>query len=302
MSIQAYWIKNSSIFLLLGILISFGAKGQYFVAGQHPAGAHYADVQPNHHIEVSAGCCMDSSESYTIDLDGNGFSDLNITVSAQHSTQWGQMNELIFEPLRNSRIAVVGEDTCYDNSTPAIVARTDWMAKSFQVGDTINAHEQWMNSTVHLFLNGWNCCFPTPLGHACSASAVQSDTAIFAIQVINGSDTTYAWLRLADLSANTFTVLDYASGRLFSALRRPTIASVSLYPNPVNDKLYIQASNEMKDLHVELYDPMQKLVLSKKLSSSFTSIDLSELPEGFYACILYDKAQMVHRQKLVRVR
>jgi len=72
---------------------------------------------------------------------------------------------------------------------------------------------------------------------------------------------------IVDCSLNTNDVL-------YSSL-------VSLYPNPVNDKLIID--NDLnKSIEIQLYDMNGKIILNKKLEKGTNQLDFSDLPKGIY--------------------
>lgn len=63
--------------------------------------------------------------------------------------------------------------------------------------------------------------------------------------------------------------------------------SVDIYPNPVKDQLNIELSNQ-KELRLELYNSVGKIVLNHTFYNSQHSIDTSDLPDGIYFLSLFD--------------
>ena len=68
----------------------------------------------------------------------------------------------------------------------------------------------------------------------------------------------------------------------------------SIYPNPVNDKLFIQGLSEVSE--ISIYDVLGKLVLSKMASSE---IDVSNLKKGIYLIKVKDQQKEIIK-KLVK--
>ena len=61
--------------------------------------------------------------------------------------------------------------------------------------------------------------------------------------------------------------------------------NISIYPNPTNNVFYIQANGDYKigkNDKYEIYSVSGQLISSDKISSSLTSIDISNLSNGMY--------------------
>ncbi|PCI11821.1 MAG: hypothetical protein COB73_01145 [Flavobacteriaceae bacterium] len=61
-----------------------------------------------------------------------------------------------------------------------------------------------------------------------------------------------------------------------------TLNSISIYPNPVKDQLFIRVSNEIKLLEYKLSNILGKTILSNKFINSNNKLDVSLLNSGMY--------------------
>ncbi len=66
--------------------------------------------------------------------------------------------------------------------------------------------------------------------------------------------------------------------------------SISIYPNPAKDILYIQSKNDV--IKAEIYDATGRLVISTGVSQK--SVSISELPKGNYTIRLFTKDIISH--------
>ncbi len=70
---------------------------------------------------------------------------------------------------------------------------------------------------------------------------------------------------------------------------------ISLYPNPVNQKLNLKIETEDLPMIIEVYDLSGKLVLKDQLVKTHQQMDVSDLDEGVYLV----RIDMVHTAKLI---
>ena len=77
-----------------------------------------------------------------------------------------------------------------------------------------------------------------------------------------------------------------------------TNADVSIYPNPANDKVYINVKNSTEKLDVNIYDIWGKLIQSDKLSDS-GFINIEGLTQGIYMLQLSKGQTLLDNRKLV---
>ncbi len=76
---------------------------------------------------------------------------------------------------------------------------------------------------------------------------------------------------------------------------------MAIYPNPATDELFINMKNETKSMIVEIYNTDGKKVFDKKVVSSFTKVDVSELQSGIYFVnILKDDGTKVNKKVFIK--
>jgi hypothetical protein len=75
------------------------------------------------------------------------------------------------------------------------------------------------------------------------------------------------------------------------------MSSISIYPNPANDVIYVNLGNVLSENSViELYDAIGKLVMSQKVVDSISTLSITNFAKGIYSVrILVDSHQMVKR-------
>ncbi len=62
--------------------------------------------------------------------------------------------------------------------------------------------------------------------------------------------------------------------------------SVSIYPNPVSSKLFIETGNNINSPDVLIIDMLGKVVYKSKIMKNITEIDVSNIPNGSYIILL----------------
>lgn len=68
------------------------------------------------------------------------------------------------------------------------------------------------------------------------------------------------------------------------------IKTLSIYPNPVKEKLFIQLEEYADDLTVQIYDQMGKLVYNEEMTNSSDKIEIAvnHLADGAYTVVVYN--------------
>ena len=74
-------------------------------------------------------------------------------------------------------------------------------------------------------------------------------------------------------------------------------SAISIYPNPANDVIHVNIANITSENSViELYDGVGKLIMSKKVTDSLSSLSIAHLANGIYSVrILVDSHQVIKR-------
>ncbi|MGB5943119.1 MAG: T9SS type A sorting domain-containing protein [Leeuwenhoekiella sp.] len=77
--------------------------------------------------------------------------------------------------------------------------------------------------------------------------------------------------------------------------------SLKIYPNPAKDRLYFKGLEDGKDLRINIYDVLGKLVIDSNVSNQNISngLDISKLNRGIYLVKMDDGSQTV-TQKLIK--
>jgi len=91
-----------------------------------------------------------------------------------------------------------------------------------------------------------------------------------------------------------WTISDDGKDCSTASLDDTNLQRISIYPNPVNDKLFIQCLSEVSE--VSIYDVLGKLVLSKTNTSE---IDVTNLKKGIYLIKIKDQQKEIIK-KLVK--
>lgn len=80
-------------------------------------------------------------------------------------------------------------------------------------------------------------------------------------------------------------------------------AEISIYPNPVQGKLFIKSATDNKILGAEIYDVLGRKIKSNVLnlkSNEMQSIDVSDLKEGMYILNLNENEHRYSRNFMVK--
>ncbi len=95
--------------------------------------------------------------------------------------------------------------------------------------------------------------------------------------------------------ANVNFVINEADQHVTGVISKNKI-NLMLYPNPVQDKLYIQIENRDAGAVIQLYNLTGYLILTQKLENSLTLMDISRLQKGFYLLRIISQNRVVTRR------
>ncbi|MEZ5047544.1 MAG: T9SS type A sorting domain-containing protein [Chitinophagaceae bacterium] len=73
---------------------------------------------------------------------------------------------------------------------------------------------------------------------------------------------------------------------------------VSLYPNPVKDNLHVSI-NHFQNSNINIYDMQGKIVLSKPLKQTATTLSIKGIPSGIYQVKITKANEVLHTEKLI---
>lgn len=74
---------------------------------------------------------------------------------------------------------------------------------------------------------------------------------------------------------------------------------LSIYPNPVKDKLFVSTTNNLSHYNVEIFDVLGELKISEQLKSK--SINVAHLPKGVYFLVVKDVLGNSTTKKFVKL-
>ena len=78
--------------------------------------------------------------------------------------------------------------------------------------------------------------------------------------------------------------------------------SLSAFPNPTSDKLNLSVSDfKSEKLHYELFDMKGKLIVSGRITSNQTSIDMTSLPTAEYLVKLMEGNKKIQTFKILKI-
>ena len=83
------------------------------------------------------------------------------------------------------------------------------------------------------------------------------------------------------------------------SIEENTKNNLSFYPNPVKDKLTIE-NPDFKTYTVRIGDVTGKIVMTVKISSKQTAIDLGNLHKGIYFLIFEENGKIIKKEKLLK--
>lgn len=87
-----------------------------------------------------------------------------------------------------------------------------------------------------------------------------------------------------------------------TAIAPESIAAISVYPNPANDRVTVEftAASEINEVEVAIFNTMGQMVSSTDFVGSVkTTIDLSDLRTGMYLVIVKESGAAAHTTKLI---
>ena len=166
----------------------------------------------------------------------------------------------------------------------------DFVADFTQIteGGSVNFLDQTLNTPT-----GWTWLFT---GGAPGFSTVQNPTGI-----VYSSPGSYD-VKLIASNANgsdTLVKTDYIEVLPATSIQELVEQSVSLYPNPTNDRVTIELSELALPCYLEIKDINGRLIRSERLTGTRSSADLSGLEGSVYLFRLYN-SDFTHTAKVVK--
>jgi hypothetical protein len=163
----------------------------------------------------------------------------------------------------------------------------------------------WLDTSHH----GWeqtSVAHTGGSGGVCSGEANWAysllDTNYFAFRLIENSDTVYGWFKAYsndntyfNLIGESFAITGDTGNYVISQIKELQKKSeISLYPNPVSQKLFIESP--FREFSAEVISAEGAKLISTKSLKIGDNIDVSNLPAGLYFVVIYSgEARRVKR-------
>lgn len=113
----------------------------------------------------------------------------------------------------------------------------------------------------------------------------------------------YEWFDQNDMNTALATVYIryvHTTGTCTASVEEAGKLEVNMYPVPVNQELNISlAELPSSTVNVEFLDVLGKVVVQQRINSAFTSVDVSELPEGVYFTRFIVSGKVVSTRKII---
>lgn len=76
----------------------------------------------------------------------------------------------------------------------------------------------------------------------------------------------------------------------------------SLFPNPVQDQLFIEVSGQINAANVRIFDGTGQLVLERIFDSLKSQwMDISTISSGFLVCSVWAEGRLIYSQKFIKI-
>ena len=182
----------------------------------------------------------------------------SIAVDNDGSIWFGTFGGISVLGTGNSTLSVLPTnlniaDTANSSATFDITSNIDWHIKSNQSWLTMNDTTGLGNATIKV-----------------TASANLSDSTRIAKVIISACGVTSDTIVVTQ-AAGEYTGIDNVLNTAFS-----------IYPIPVNDKMYISLSKSFTQSSITIYDITGQVIYSSKLNNSINEIDMSKFSTGVY--------------------
>lgn len=111
-------------------------------------------------------------------------------------------------------------------------------------------------------------------------------------------DGQYLWLAVAgdnNTTVDSIYQIDISLPPLVNVKEGQDLIDIKIYPNPVDDQLYLEFENKdiSTNLDLVIYNVLGKPIRTQKMCKNISSIDVSDLARGTYFFILKSNARLV---------
>jgi hypothetical protein len=129
-------------------------------------------------------------------------------------------------------------------------------------------------------------------------SGATSNTLTVTGVTLSNNNQQYRCIVSSETCASTSDVATLTVEEIVGMNGSNTEQTVSVYPNPVNDILYLNSNAENQGLGYKVFDNTGRTVLSGVISSNLHPIEMNELPSGLYFIVLNN--QMKQSFKVIK--
>lgn len=269
------------IILLWGFLF-FKTQAQFITAGQHTGSDYFHDLIPDLTLK-SYYNSNGNLDTLFLDLNHDGIEDVVLKLWNSGSLAFRNRYCRI-ATLNNSQIAFDYSDSCFNDVGTFVGARQ--MAYSFNDGETINQNVIWSSGGLDL-----SYTYELTMTFSCIANTFAAgDGSYVGVRIFSGSDTLYGWIKLAEVSSERCTVLEYASNTNLMVL--------DVYPNPFTTELFITLTSDKPSQFI-LYNLLSQKFLEQSFVNS-VSINTSQLSKGIYFYEVRNKNGVLKNGKVIK--
>ena len=308
------WSNGASTEQIIGL-----DAGNYIVAVTDAAGCTaYEDVELLYERPYQPSLCIltvDTSYTYNeIVWEKNDFQEIDGFNVYRETQVMGEFELVADRPFdlesrfmdnaaspidRSWRYYITTYDACDNESYPSFIHKTiHAVAQTQNLTDyTISwdDYEGISYTSVDLLrfdnVNGWMNIGNYPVGTNSAADTPPITAELDYIVSFNLTDactstkaTNYNSSRSNKTKENAWT-----GGGSTTSIQDQELGEISLYPNPTSQILYVTVEN-MEDFHlIEIRDLQGRIITEKSITSTQTTFDLSEIPNGMYLVQLIAK-------------
>jgi type IX secretion system substrate protein/NHL repeat-containing protein len=94
-----------------------------------------------------------------------------------------------------------------------------------------------------------------------------------------------------DTSSSAILIIHSNTG-----LRVLGLESISIFPNPSHDEIYVRLADFSSPTSIELYNELGQFLITKKIDNALTKIDIASLPTGIYIIKAQSEGDIVYRK------
>lgn len=279
-------MKTKTLFSLVCIFSFFiaGAQNEYIIAGEYDSSMTYFDI-PN---TILINDHPNSTEYFDFDLNIDGIVDYQFAISFYISPSGGGGISIVINSFNDNEVSFYRIDSNYASiDSNSYIYRK--IAKPFEQGEIINNSCSFDTTSIYIdgsagAPNGFPPMFWEysihdwrDLGDRCLGFRMNINDTV-----------TYGWMKIQLLSSIEIVVEEYALSKKINSnniieQNKKTHTKLLLFPNPSNDYISIQLTNEEKISDISIIDIYGKIIyISVNNNFENKRISISHLAKGAY--------------------